>query len=357
MGRIGYCVLRKNDLIRNAQYAILFILLTACGANDVQPTLAPTAVPLAALANANPTLMVTATLYPTRPAPPPTATPTWPAVTLIPTLPATNTAVPSITPSPSATPIMVNNVPIDKIVTMPPDVQKNVRRIYARGQELGRNPQAFSKLGDSAVLTSHYLTRFDDPTRYNLGEYAFLQPVIDYYAGSFSRYGTAVRVGLSSWGVLDPTWANKERCLPEEQMLACEFRLHNPSILLIRLGTNDATDPEYFAKNLREIVQFTLDNGVIPVLATKADRFEGDNTNNEVMRQVAAEMQIPLWDFDTAAAALPNRGLGDDNVHLSISFRNDYTDPFTLTAGYPVSDLTALFVLDAIRQTVEVSEE
>ncbi|NKQ34632.1 MAG: hypothetical protein HF973_03350 [Chloroflexi bacterium] len=338
--------------------AVTLFLLPACTANEAQPTLTPTAVAsrTASLPTANPTLMVTPTPRPTQTAAPPTSAPTWPAITRPATATPTATAVPSITPFPTATPLNVNGIPVNKIVIMPPDVQENVRRIYALGQELGRNPQAFSKLGDSAVLTSHYLTRFDDPTRYNLGEYAFLQPVIEYYAGSFRRYGAAVRVGLSSWGVLDPMWSNKEWCTVEEHMLACEFRLHNPGILLIRIGTNDASEAEYFANNLQEIVQFALDNGVIPVLTTKADRFEGDNTNNEVMRQVAAEMQIPLWDFDAAAAALPNRGLGEDGVHLSISFRNDYTDPFTLTAGYPVSDLTALFVLDAIRQTVEEGE-
>ena len=42
--------------------------------------------------------------------------------------------------------------------------------------------------------------------------------------------------------------------------------------------------------------------------------------------------------------------LGDPNAHLTVYGRNDYTDPETLTRGYPVSDLTALVVLDALRQ-------
>ena len=43
-------------------------------------------------------------------------------------------------------------------------------------------------------------------------------------------------------------------------------------------------------------------------------------------------------------------GLTDDHAHLTVYGRNDYTDPATLTHGYPVSDLTTLVVLDAIRQ-------
>ncbi len=50
---------------------------------------------------------------------------------------------------------------IRDIAVMSPEVVANVRAIYAHGQTLGRDPRAFSKLGDSLVLTDHYLTRFD----------------------------------------------------------------------------------------------------------------------------------------------------------------------------------------------------
>jgi hypothetical protein len=53
------------------------------------------------------------------------------------------------------------------------------------------------------------------------------------------------------------------------------------------------------------------------------------------------------------AATLPNRGLTDDHAHLTVYRRNDYTDPATLTHGYPASDLSALVVLDAIRRIIE----
>lgn len=262
---------------------------------------------------------------------------------------ASTTAVPT-----TASTATINGVPVSDIIVLPPETIAHVREIYARGQEYGRNPHAFSKLGDSAVLVSSYLTRFDDPTRYTLGDWDYLQPTIDYYAGSFRRYGVATRLGLSSWGVFDPTWANKTYCQPNEHMLACEFRLFNPSVLLIHLGTNDVRADGAFANNLRDILDYCLDQGVIPVLATKADRFEGDNNrNNQIIIELAAEYQVPLWHFDAVAATLPDRGLDEDNVHLTIAPANDYTDPETWRKGYPVSDLTALLTLDAIRQTVE----
>lgn len=232
--------------------------------------------------------------------------------------------------------------------------RQNVRAIYRHGQALGRNAHAFSKLGDSGAFTGHYLTRFDYPPHYTLGDYAYLQPVIDHYKDSFERYGVAVVVGISSWHVLDPARTNLTWCAPEEHMLACEIRLHNPSILFIRLGTNDASSAEVLERNLRRIITFTVEQGIVPILATKADRFEeAYNQNNEAIRHVAADFRLPLWDFDRVAGTLPNHGLMADRVHLTYADRNDYTDPETFTKGYPMNDLTALFVLKALLETVQ----
>ena len=228
---------------------------------------------------------------------------------------------------------------------MPPETVANVQAIFARGQALGRDPHTFSKLGDSVALTSHYLTKFDEG-RYNLGsDYAYLQPAIDHYAGSFARYGVAIRVGLHAWSVFDPLWANKEWCEPNEDMLTCEFRLNNPSVLLIRLGSND--NGPGFGVNLRQVVEFSIENGVIPILGTKADRFEGEgNENNLAIRAIAEEYQVPLFDFDLVAGTLPGRGLGsDDDVHLTITDANDYTLPQNFQRGYPVHDLVILMTL------------
>ncbi len=262
---------------------------------------------------------------------------------------------PALTPTPtlSAT-VQINGIPVSKIIILPPETAVHIREIYAHGQANGRNPNRFSKLGDSAVLVSSYLTRFDDPKRYTLGDWDYLQPTIDYYAGSFQRYGVATRVGLSSWAVFDPTWANKTYCNPNEQMLACEIRLFNPSVLLIHLGTNDIGPANRFDRNLRDILDYCLEQGVIPILSTKADRFEGDdNHNNEIIIQLAEEYQLPLWQYDAVAATLPDRGLAEDNIHLTTTLFNDYTDPQTWRSGYPVSDLTALLMFDTIRQTLE----
>ena len=231
---------------------------------------------------------------------------------------------------------------------MPPNVRQHVHAIFAQGQALGNNPRAFSRLGDSTIEHPYFLARFDTGP-YNLGGYAYLQQVIDYYAGSFNYAGVAVRRGLHTWSVLDSMWAPKPTCGPGEHMLACEFRIHRPSVLFIRLGSNDVGIPDSTTRNFREIVEFTINSGVIPILGTKADRHDGpNNTNNNIIRQVAADYAVPLWDYDLIAGTIPGRGLDIDGVHMTTFFAHDYTSPVALTRGHGVHNLTALMALDTI---------
>lgn len=246
----------------------------------------------------------------------------------------------------------VNGVPIETIVFMPEEVQEHVREIYAQGRLRGRNGSAFSKLGDSLIATPSFFTQFDAGV-YDLGPYEYLQPAIDYFAGSYERYGVALRPGLHAWGVFDPLWANKDWCQPNETMIACEIRLNNPGVLLILLGTNDSGSPGNFAHNIRKVVEFCIENGVVPVLVTKADRFEGpENTNNNLLREIAGEYSIPLWDYDLVAGTIPDRGLQEDQVHLTVFVENDYTMPEAYETGHGVHNLTGLMMLDAIRLAV-----
>lgn len=245
---------------------------------------------------------------------------------------------------------MINGIPFEIFAVITPETVEHISEIAARGRELGRNPRAFSKLGDSAVLIESNLTRFDNGP-ISLGPYTFLEPTIEYFKGSWSRYGAGARVSLTTIGTFDPMWADPRYCQPGEHLLACEIRLHNPAVMLIRLGTNDGS-AELYDRYMRQIVEFCLEAGVIPVLGTKADRFEGNDSINETTRRIAADYRIPLWDFDKVADSLINRGLTEDQAHLTVYRNNDYTDPETFARGYPMSDLSALVVMDAIKSLI-----
>jgi hypothetical protein len=288
------------------------------------PTITPTPIP------ATPTIVV----Y--------TATPAKPTATIDPN------ATPTPTPPP---PDNVNGIKLDQFVSMPPAVQDNVKQIFAKGQALGNNAQRFSKVGDSIIEQPHYMVKFDTPD-YNLGQYAYLQDVLNYYRGSYGRDSLAVRRGLHSWSWNNPTWADKDQCLPDEGPVACEYRVYKPSVSFIVLGSNDVGVPEYFRKSMEDLVQFTIDQGVIPIIVTKADRHEGDpdkNINNTILKDIAAKFNVPLLDFDVVAGTMPNRGIDPvDGTHLMFYYAHDYSVPVAFTKGHAIHDLTSVITLDKL---------
>jgi len=295
---------------------------------------------------------------------PATATPTE-----TPSPAATNTATPTRLPSstptlggpPTATPVpgtptatplpptSVNNIPIEQFVIMPPAVQDNMRKIFAAGQALGRNAHAYSKVGDSTIENPHFMMRFDSGP-YNLGQYAYLQDIINVYLGSHARDSVAVRRGLHAWSLMNPQWADETQCEPNEGPLPCEIRLHNPSVVIFRIGSNDVGVPDLFKQSMQDAITYCIQQGVIPIIGTKADRHEGEgNINNNILRDLAASNHLPLWDFDIVAQTLPNSGIDPtDGTHMTFYFAHDYTDPIAFTKGHAVHNLTALIMLDRV---------
>ncbi len=261
------------------------------------------------------------------------------------------TVLPTVTPLPSgAEPRLLNGLPIDMLAVMSNDARQNVRQIYAQGRVLGRNPNAFAKVGDSTMLWPLFLVNFDWG-HYKLGNFATLQRTITRFAGSYSRESLAVRKGMHSWDMFDPALADPVNCLPGEGPLACELRVTNASFALIRLGANDSLTPEQFEPAMRRILQTCINNGVVPILGTKPDHYEGpQNTINQLIRRMAADFRIPLWDFDLAAETVPGRGLQPDGLHLVEGGTNDYSTAASIQFIGPLADLTALLILDKASQ-------
>ena len=261
---------------------------------------------------------------------------------------------PSVTPAPTPTVAVtnttaINGLPIDQFIVMSDTVRQHIRDIYAVGQALGRNPHAFSEVGDSTIVWPRLLGVFNNPKSFTLGAFGYLQPTLDYDAGSFGRSSMAARKSLHAWSVLKPSWPDRGACQSTETMLDCELRLNNPAVVIIRLGVNDVGAPKLFDADYRKIVEDFIAQGVIPVVGTKPDRFEGQqNTINILLRKIAADYNVPLWDYDRVAATLPARGLWIDQVHMGPSPHN-YTALLAFTRGNAMHDLTALMMLDAIR--------
>lgn len=284
---------------------------------------------------------------PTQTAPAPAASMTT-APSLTPdSIPFGDTATPDI--SPTAT------LGLDAWMFMPvvPTFSDTAREIYQHGLTLGRDPRRFSKAGDCESTTGWYLSDFDhDPSTYRLGEYAYLQPTIDYYAGSFKRESLAVRRGANTSSMLTSLWADPAQCQKGESMLACEYRVHNPSIVIIAVGSNDVVSVDNFEAQMRNIIEFTISEGIVPILSTKADNAEGGHKLNIIIGNLAYEYDIPLWNFWLAIQPLPNHGLDPDGSHLTFA-GNLFDNPTNMQNAWPWRNLTALQTLDAAHQALE----
>ena len=234
-----------------------------------------------------------------------------------------------------------------------PDVSDATREIYARGQEMGNDPQVFSKIGDCQNVSSLFLGVFEDSEEFSLGdEYAYLEETIQYFDGSFSRESLAVKGGYNVAAILSPLRADKENCESGESPVACEIRANNPSYVIISLEEWWADKPaEEYEAYLKRIVEHAIAEGVVPILATKADDLEGDNGINQAIARVAYEYDIPLWNFWLAVQPLPNHGLSEDGFHLTFA-RNFFDDPARMESAWPWRNLTALQTLDAVRRGV-----
>jgi uncharacterized protein YraI len=248
-------------------------------------------------------------------------------------------------------------------------IGSRTRQIFRHGQSLGNRPNVFSKVGDS-LTDNPYMFESIGWGNYALHEFEYLQPVISYFTeigardgNSFVNRSMAAKASWTTFEVFDAGLTDPAICHHGESPLECEYKVVKPSIALILIGTNDMALNSIweYQYNLTLIVQISIDNGVIPVLSTIPDRLDEDvSAFNNVIKGVAYEYGVPLWDLWSELQSLPNRGRVDDNIHLSyppgniesaVDFRAEH-----LQYGYVIRNLGALQVLDAIWRQVLVGE-
>ncbi len=307
-------------------FLLLIILLTACSSGQAAPT----------------TIAVGATEVLIQA--PPTAESTVQATDL----PATESVLPTetFTPRPPLTEGAWMQIP-----AVPAEISDSMRLVYERGLEMGNNPQHFSVIGDCQNVSSYFLSMFDHPGEYNLGdEYAYLQPTIDYYQVSFSRKSLAVRGGFNVAAILSPLRADPKACNKNESPLDCELRTWRPSVVFVSMETWWSEKPEQeYDKYMRRVIDRILETGAVPIIATKADNLEGDHGINATIAQIAYEYELPLWNFWAAVQPLPNHGLSSDNFHLTFA-RSFFDDRVRMKSAWPWRNLTALQSLDVVRK-------
>jgi hypothetical protein len=318
--------------LKSLFFLLIVILLAACSAGQ-----APTQSNLIATEPVS----AQATL-------PPSDQPTSDSVPQATDLPATDPILPTITST--TKPPLLEGAWM-QMPAVPTGISDSMLAVYERGLALGNDPTHFSIIGDCQNVSSYFLSFFDNPGDFSLGdEYAYLQPTIDYYQGSFSRQSLAVKGGFNVAAILSPLRADPKMCNTNESPLDCELRTWKPSIVFVSMETWWSEKPEEeYDKYMRRVIERILETGAVPIIATKADNLEGDHGINATIAQIAYNYDIPLWNFWAAVQPLPNHGLSSDHFHLTFA-RNFFDDPVRMRSAWPWRNLTALQTLDVVHR-------
>ena len=251
-------------------------------------------------------------------------------------------------PQPSSTP---DNRPLpENWMEWPvvPEMTASAIAVYQKGIDLGRNPRAFSKVGDCQSISEVLMGIYDIPGRYTLREEdEALEDTIRQFRGSYNRDGNAVKGGFNAASVLSPLWADPSNCLAGETPLECEIREHNPSFMIISLEVWwEGRTVERYESYMRQIIETAMQAGVVPVLSTKADNVEGDHSINYTTAKLAYEYDIPLWNFWLAVQPLDYRGI------------DPARDQFHITKeAWNVRSYTALQTLDNLYRAVQAVDD
>ena len=270
-------------------YSLLVsMFITACGAES---TPAPEQIPHSPTPNYFPLPITTA--LPTGTSKPRKVSP----ITPMPTAKSTRTPAP-----PGADPAQWKSWPI-----LPEIIDPSLQKVYERGLALGNDPNAFSIFGDCQARPAEFFGVFETDADLVESLSPELRETISYFEGSFSRESSTTQDGTTPGSLLWAQWHRGEYgCTFAETPVECELRTHRPSFVIIQVGTHfESRNTEY----LRRIILQLMDEGVIPILATKADNRELDDRINRDMVLLAVEYDLPLWNFWASLSDLPNRGL------------------------------------------------
>ncbi len=211
---------------------------------------------------------------------------------------------------------------------LPERVSPRMQEVFLLGLSRGMNPHVFANVGDCQMARWDFLEFIGEDVQ----SAPHLQDTLNYFAApldsgadvsAFDRLGAATRNGFTTAMVLDPAFAPPS-CEDGESPLMCEYRILQPSVSLIMLGQADMQvyDAATFAQYMRQIIQETIDQGIIPVLIN----FPADPSYawwditldyNVAMLTIAEEMQVPYINLWLATRALANQGIDSSGWHLS----------------------------------------
>ena len=188
-----------------------------------------------------------------------------------------------------------------------PELDESIRAIYQRGLALGNDPNAFSIFGDCQSRPEEFFGVFETDLFLVESLPEELRETVEHFNGSFNRESPTSQNHTTPGALLWDQWHRGQfGCTFAETPVDCELRIHRPSFVIIQIGTHfESRNTEY----LRKIITQLINEGVIPILATKADNRELDDRVNRDMALLADEFNVPLWNFWASLSDLPDRGV------------------------------------------------
>ena len=243
---------------------------------------------------------------------PPTATPVPPSPTPVPPTP---TPVPPQPIPPTAPPVDFMNLPIVPDLNNP-NVQGNIKQIYATGQTKGVVPQDFRLAGDGMLRAAKNIA---DPSSNLAQTFGQLVPIAQYFApGITAADAPSTAPNFTSGDILNK--GKGTGACQGKAPLTCALDA-KPVLVFISVGRNDVAAKvpvKQFGTNLTNAVKAAVAQGVIPVLVTITGTPAQDAQilpyNTEIY-QVAQAENVPL--FNVFAARKDDPGRIDANGLLS----------------------------------------
>ncbi len=255
-----------------------------------------------------------------------------------------------------------------------PAMAQSLQQLYQSAvANFGVEGNAFAKVGGAMTENQDFLVPFGtDNPGINLGNYGYLQGTIDYYrAGSVRPADPSINAFNANSAAASDAEFNADQLITPVVLeprcegvaatpLGCEYAVTKPAIALISFDPANVVymDPSVFRSTLQSLVQTTMtEYGVIPVLAT-IPATQGVSTEqlteyNRAIVEVATQFGgtgIPLWNL---WRAMQERGI-DRPAQTAPEGAANLTEG-ALSYGFNMRNLTALQVLDTVRQAAGIN--
>jgi len=220
-----------------------------------------------------------------------------------------------------------------------PEVTEKAKEIYKKGIALGNNPHAFSKIGDCQNLKNVFLGIYDQPGGYDpQGKWKPFLDTIENFKGYWNRDGESTQFGMTAASPLSQIWPKSDACLQDENPMECELRITKPSFVVISLEfAFTGRTAEIYERYMRQIIEYVISQGAVPILSTKADNMERDHSINLTTAKLAYEYDLPLWNWWLAAQPLADHGMDiirNDGFHISVQAWNERSFTFLETLDH-----------------------